>query len=270
MLGAAPFDEAAPVLRSLLEPDQPLPVQRAALAVLAAFDEAEVARIVLEAWSSLGPELRPAAVGILLERQQRIAELLEAVEDERFDAGHLSQQQVDQLLSSTDGDLRQRAKDLLSERVAEDRRAVIDRYRRAMAELEGDARRGRAVFAETCAACHQLEDRGIELGPSLAAFAQQRGRNAMLENLFAPNREVNPQYVSYIVETTDGRTLAGMIKAETATSVTLTYGEGTEQTVLRNEIASMRSTGRSIMPDGLEATLSPQDVADLWAYLSSV
>ncbi len=99
---------------------------------------------------------------------------------------------------------------------------------------------------------------------------KNRGAEAILVNLLDPSREVNPQYVNYVVETDDGRTLTGMIAAETATSVTLKRGEGATDTVLRLNIAQMQSTGMSIMPEGLEKQLDKQAMADLIAYLMSV
>ena len=89
--------------------------------------------------------------------------------------------------------------------------------------MKGDAERGKQVFAKTCAACHKVQGVGHDIGPNLAAM-KARGPEAILLNVLDPNREVNPQYLSYAVLTTDGRQLTGMIAAETATSVTLTPG----------------------------------------------
>jgi putative heme-binding domain-containing protein len=85
-----------------------------------------------------------------------------------------------------------------------------------------------------------------------------------------PNREVNPQYVNYVVVASEGKSVTGLISAETATSVTLKRQENATDTILRVNIEELRSTGQSIMPEGLEKQLDVQAMADLIAYLLSV
>jgi len=94
-----------------------------------------------------------------------------------------------------------------------------------------------------------------------------RGAEAVLVNVLDPNREVTPQYVDYVIETTDGRTLNGMLAAETATSITLKRAEDASDTVLRAQIKRMRSGQVSIMPEGLEQQLDVQGMADLISYM---
>jgi len=132
--------------------------------------------------------------------------------------------------------------------------------------MQGDVKRGQAAFQKICAACHRVDGVGYEIGANLAAM-KNRGAEAILMNVLDPSREVNPQYVNYTVVTQDGRTLTGMIAAETATSVTLKRGEGATDTVLRVNIDQMQSTGMSIMPEGLEKQVDPQTMADVIAYL---
>ena len=89
-------------------------------------------------------------------------------------------------------------------------------------------------------------------------------------NILDPNREVMPQYQSYILVTTSGRVVTGMITAESATSLTIRKPDGGEEPVLRLEIDELRSTGQSFMPEGLEKQIDVPAMADLLAYLNSV
>jgi putative heme-binding domain-containing protein len=111
-----------------------------------------------------------------------------------------------------------------------------------------------------------LENVGNEIGPSLASF-RTRGPEAILVNVLDPNREVNPQYVNYLLVTADGRSVTGMIASETANSVTLRRAENATDTVERADIEELRSSGMSIMPEGLEKQIDPAAMADLLAYL---
>jgi putative heme-binding domain-containing protein len=70
-----------------------------------------------------------------------------------------------------------------------------------------------------------------------------------------------------VLITTRGQVLTGLVAAETATAVKLRRAEGAEDTVLRTEIQELRASGKSLMPEGLEQSLSLQDMADLLAFL---
>jgi len=91
----------------------------------------------------------------------------------------------------------------------------------------------------------------------------------MLVNIVDPNREVQPSYLSYVVETKDDESLIGLISNETATSVTLRGAFGRETIVARSTIRNMQSLGQSLMPEGLEAGLAPQAMADLLEYIAT-
>jgi putative heme-binding domain-containing protein len=135
--------------------------------------------------------------------------------------------------------------------------------------MKGDAVRGKMHFKKVCAACHRLEDVGESVGADLAAI-RDRGLDAVLLNILDPNREVKPQFLSYLLATDSGRVLAGMITAETATSITIRQADGASETVLRVNIDELRSTGMSYMPEGLETQLDAAAMADLLAYLNSI
>ena len=108
---------------------------------------------------------------------------------------------------------------------------------------------------------------GHDLGPSLLTV-RNRTAETILYHVLVPNREVDPKFLNYLVLTVDGRTLTGVITAETATSITLKRGGQDADTVLRKDIETMRSTKLSLMPEGLEKQIDHQAMADLIAYVS--
>jgi putative membrane-bound dehydrogenase-like protein len=142
---------------------------------------------------------------------------------------------------------------------------VIERYL-AFDPVGASAERGAAIFKKTCAACHDVDRDEGGIAPSVAAF-RNKGAEFIVVNLIDPNRELNPQYMSFQVTTVGGLAYAGILAAETATSVTLAAGRDALQTVLRIDIDSMESTGASLMPDNLDQEINPQQMADLLAYL---
>ena len=84
-----------------------------------------------------------------------------------------------------------------------------------------------------------------------------------------PSREVAPDGIAAVVDTREGRTLTGLLVEETPAAIHLRRAEGLEDIVPRAEIEAVRSTGKSLMPDGLEQVLGIQDLADLIGFLKS-
>ena len=115
---------------------------------------------------------------------------------------------------------------------------------------------------------HRLGGEGFALGPDLVTV-KTAGKEKTLVNILDPNREVRPEFVSYVVETKSDDTLLGIVANETATSVTLRQAYGKEDVIPRANIVKMQSQGNSLMPEGLEAGLKPQDLADLLEYIEA-
>ena len=145
------------------------------------------------------------------------------------------------------------------------RSEALARYQAAL-KLVGDERRGAAVFARNCQTCHQRQGQGHRVGPDLSGIAG-RAPDALLIDILDPNREVAPDFVTLSLATTRGQVVSGLLVEETATTLKLRRAEGVEETILRSEIDELRSTGRSLMPEGLEQSISLQEMADLIAFL---
>jgi putative heme-binding domain-containing protein len=142
---------------------------------------------------------------------------------------------------------------------------VINSYRGALS-LAADTERGRRVFQRDCLACHRLGDQGHEVGPNLLTI-KNRTAEELLTQVLDPNREVAPNYQEYVVAIDDGRIATGVIVEETATSVTLRRAEAVQETILRQNIDEISSTGRSLMREGLEQKINLQEMADLLSFL---
>jgi putative heme-binding domain-containing protein len=124
------------------------------------------------------------------------------------------------------------------------------------------------VFTASCAACHHLGGIGQEIGPNLRSVSGW-SPDMLLTNILDPNRQVEPRYLSYTATLTNGESVFGIITAETGNGIVIKGIDGKERELLRGSIQSLAGSGRSLMPDGLEANLSPQDVADLLRFLQS-
>jgi putative membrane-bound dehydrogenase-like protein len=263
----ASFDEVKALLAELLGSRQPLAVQTAAIEVLARFDDLRAASILLQQWAEMSPRVRASAAEALFARPAWAEVFLGAVEKGTVRRADVDPARVDLLKKYPDAAVRARAEKVFAVAKAQ-RQDVVAAYQKSL-QLKGDSQRGKAVFKEQCSTCHRLEGVGRQIGADLAAI-RDRGLDAVLLNILEPNREALPQYQSYILETTGGRVLTGMIAGETANNLTIRKPDGSEETVSRIQIEAMRSTGLSFMPEGLEKQIDVQAMADLLAYLSSV
>jgi putative heme-binding domain-containing protein len=267
-LATAPFHVTRQVVTPLLDARQPQALQVAAVQTLNRFQEDDVATILLDAWPTFSPRVRGEAAEALFARPQRLTALLAAVGDGTIRPSQLAPARVTMLLSHPDRDVRRHAEALLGTVKLARREQAVAAYRDVLS-LRGDPQRGKAVFKKECSACHRLEGVGYDLGLPLQTI-RNRGREGILLNVLDPNRELNPAYANYLIITDDGRSVTGMISAETATSITLHRGQGQSDTVLRRNIDELANTGLSIMPEGLEQQINKQQMADLIEYLVSL
>ncbi len=146
------------------------------------------------------------------------------------------------------------------------RSEVVVNYQPALVG-KGDPKSGKLAFMKACVSCHQSpEGEGISLGPPVATFSTS-GAETILGHILDPNREVAPQYQAYTFEFIEGPALTGIILSENSTEVTLRMPGGMEKTFPRNTVATMSGLGQSLMPEGLEASVSIPEMTDLLAYL---
>jgi putative heme-binding domain-containing protein len=266
-LGLAEFDNVTASFAEFLKFRQPEAVQKAALETLVRFEQPGAARLVIDAWPSLSPQVRATAAETLFARPASIGAFLDAIEKGTIKTGEIDPARIQLLQVFSDATIRARAEKLFKGTKLSQRKEVIAAYQKAL-DLKGDPKHGKEVFKKNCAACHRIDGVGEQIGAELGAI-KDRGADFILLNVLDPNREVLPKFITYYVQTDSGRALTGMIMAETATSLTLRQPDGRSETILRVNIEELRSTGMSFMPEGLEKSINHQEMADLIAHLMS-
>jgi putative heme-binding domain-containing protein len=110
---------------------------------------------------------------------------------------------------------------------------------------------------------------GGRVGPDLSGV-NNKTKEELLTSILNPSYAIESRYVNYVVTTQDGRMLDGVIVSETPGSITLRGGTAEEDiSVLRGNIAEVRASSISLMPDELEKSVNRQGLADVIAYLRS-
>jgi len=254
-------------LHDLLTPQTPLDLQVAVVVAMNADDSPETARRLLAGWPTYGPQMRAAVMDALFSRPAWQQVLLDEVAAGKVSRADFDAARRQMLLAHDDAQIRQQAAALLGGASDATRAEVLRRYQSA-ASLAGDAERGAVVFKKHCANCHRLGDEGHAVGPDLAALSD-RSPQALLVGVFDPNRAVEARYVGFTAVDTSGRVQSGLLVSEAGGSVELLAAEGKRHVIPRSDLDVLQSTGKSLMPEGLEKDLQPQDVADIAALLSS-
>jgi putative heme-binding domain-containing protein len=249
------------VQRSMGEPveGRVLEVLRRILAV----DTPDLLRDVL-------PELQAstfrAVARHLMQRDEGAALLLDVMEQRRVLPSHLDISLMAQLRKHGNVELRARAIRFLGEPPGSRQEAI----RRALPALSlaGDGVRGRTRFIERCQVCHPFRGEGQRVGPDLASVVAN-GAESLLVAILDPNRDVAPNYVEVVIETSENEVLSGLLLDGDIARIRLVTGGGEVRELLRATVRDLQITGRSLMPEGLEEGWSTQDLADLLAYLTA-
>jgi putative heme-binding domain-containing protein len=149
---------------------------------------------------------------------------------------------------------------------SEEKLATMRRLNNDLRADTGDPQAGKVLFDKHCATCHVFLGEGNKIGPDLTS-ANRHDRAALLANLVDPNAVVRREYVNYIVQTTSGRILNGLIAEQDAAALTLLDAKNQRTRLPRDEVESIEPSPVSLMPERLLDELTPQQLRDLVRYL---
>ncbi|WP_395735853.1 neutral/alkaline non-lysosomal ceramidase N-terminal domain-containing protein [Prosthecobacter sp.] len=241
-------------------------LQQAAVNVLGRHPKPETDDLLLDKLPTATPLLKQDILTALLSHEDGALKLLTGMKNGKLHlAGLMDAATQTRLLQHPSKPVKALAKVVLQETGASKRADVLAKFKPAL-KLKGDATKGKQVFAQACITCHKLDGVGIDLGPDLRSVVEHDAEKLM-NSILDPSAIIEPGFMAYNCTLKSGEQLYGVIATETSASLTLKMAGNVTKSVLRSEITSLQSTGMSLMPEGLEAALSPQSLADLIAYL---
>jgi putative heme-binding domain-containing protein len=115
-------------------------------------------------------------------------------------------------------------------------------------------------------ACHKTRGIGVEVGPDLSTVASKPDEQ-LIEAIFDPNRAVEQRNATTQVTQKDGAMILGLLVTETPHSITLRMPGGADVVVQRASIRELKTLNTSLMLVGLESVITPQECADLLAWI---
>jgi putative membrane-bound dehydrogenase-like protein len=264
LLASRKWDAVKPTVQSLLTTNQPAELTTATLALMKKFAITSTAPLIYDLLPKAGPALKRDLVPMLTGNAATALDLFKRMDKGEFPKAWVDVETRWRYQRGT-GEMADLAKKLFGE-ANSNRAAVVSSYMEAT-KHPGDAKKGQQVFATICITCHKHGPLGVDVGPPLSDV-KAKPPEALLADILDPNRMFEARWSSYQITMKDGRILSGLIQSETGDAVVLAMMGGMKETLQRDAIQEMKSLDRTLMPDGLEAAITKEQMADLLAFLS--
>lgn len=255
------------VLAELLAKKLSQPLQIAAITAFARVGSDNAWGELLDRVPQEGPLIRRTILDQTLSRNSRITLLFDRLAAEKIRIAELEPTLTARLLATSDPALKQRAQQLLAAAVPTDRVEALARYQPAL-DRKGDALAGKILFQKNCATCHKIGTEGVNVAPDISD-SRTKTHAQLLTDIVQPNRAIDANYVAYNVALESGEVVTGVLSAETATSITLRQPGDKTVVIPRGEITLLKSTGVSLMPEGLERNITVEQMADLLSFIKN-
>lgn len=256
-------------LLTVISPRTGPDLARGVLDAIGRSEARETATALLERLPDMTPATRPAVIRILLGRTDWTGTLLDALDKGTIQLAELSLDQKQALAAHPNKKVAARAKKVLARGGGlpnADRQKVVAELL-PLTEKTGDPTKGKAVYKEHCAKCHIHGTEGTRIGPDLTGMAAHP-KAELLVNILDPSRDLEGNYRQYVVATKAGQVLTGLLASESKTAVELIDSEAKRHIVQRDDIEELKATPKSLMPEGFEKQLKPEQLTDLLEFLA--
>ncbi len=270
LIAFLPYKEKSDALFQCLENTEPLNIQEAAMRQLSTYQEVEIGKRLVKQWNELGPQARRWASDLLLYINIHHNALLTGLENGTINIGEMNfdLERRRTLLWWTDNeDTKRRAKALFSDSGVANRQDAINQMKSALT-LTGSALGGEKVFQTICSNCHVYGSQGQRVGPVLTEISR-KSKESLMHDILDPNAAVETKYINHRLETKTGMVHIGIVDSETDQNIVIKKMGGETVTISKTDIKQFTSLGKSLMMEGLEGSMTPQEMADLLAYLQN-
>jgi putative membrane-bound dehydrogenase-like protein len=242
-------------------------IQAEAVQALAGLGLEDLPTHLAKRWAELGPETRMKVLDAWVTRESWTIDLLGRLQKKELPISALDTTRRSRLLQHHSKSVRELAQKVFSTTGGSSRASIVESYRSALTS-KGDAKKGQEVYRAYCSSCHVHGADGREVGPDLASVVEHPPEK-LLSNILDPNIDIQPGYQAYTCVLKNGEELYGLVTSETSHSFTLIQPDGTKKVILRQDMKAMRGANLSLMPDGLESAINPQDMAHLIKFLKT-
>jgi putative membrane-bound dehydrogenase-like protein len=265
-------DNVFDYVRAHLSPDTPVTTRLAAAEILskARLNSEQLVRLT-ESVQSAGPlEIERLLGAFAQSKSDDVGLKLTAALKQAVALANLRQDVLQKLFEKYSPAVKQQAEEVyqaMAQATAQQRAKLEQLLANVPA---GDVRRGQLVFHSqkaACNTCHAMGYLGGKIGPDLTRIGSVRTEKDLLESIVFPSATFVRSYEPLTVLTKSGKAYSGVLKSDGAQEIVLTINAKDEARIPRDEIEEMQPAAVSIMPAGLDQQLTPQELADLVAFL---
>lgn len=237
---------------------------------LSKVDDPQVADMILSRYPKFDPDLQTRAIELLTQRANWAIRLLQLVADKKIPATSININQARRLKDLNNEELTK----LLTTHWGQvrdgrdpNREKYITEMRQLIRTTPGDPFAGQTAFKKVCGQCHKIYGEGADVGPDLTLNGRN-DFNQLLSNVFDPSLVIGAGYRSYTVLTSEGRVLNGLLAEDSPQRIVLKVQGGKQEVIARADIEEFKVNEISLMPEQLEKQLSPQEIVDLFAFIT--
>ena len=243
------------------------------LEALCRYDDSRLPKAIVENYEraiAADDGLRDLALRTLADRPAWAPLLIAAVDSGKIMAPHVTADVARALrrhdLPAIDAAVERLWPRLLVTGLTPEKDREVARLRAVARAGEGDPEKGRTHFLARCANCHQLKDEGGKVGPDLTGY-DRSSLDFWALNIIYPSLEIREGFGSYDVRLTDGTIANGILERRDGGEIVLRDLAGNRTQIREEKISALIASPTSVMPEGLLAGMSDQDLRDFFAYL---
>ena len=255
---------------SLLLTSRSADARRKAVQAIGRIGTAKATEALTRHLPELPADVQPAVVEAMTDREESALLLMAMVRDKTVLQTLINANQAHKMLSLKN----QQLTELVTKhwgivRTERDpaRVQLISRMRNELRTSHGDPIAGRVVYRKLCGQCHKIYGEGADVGPDItrngrASFEQ------LLSNVFDPSLVIGAAYQGLTVVTKEGRVVSGLPIEDSPQRVILKVQGDKQEIIARSDIDEVVPSKLSLMPEGIEKQLQPQELHDLFAFIT--
>jgi uncharacterized protein len=267
LLGLRKLDPAIlPAVSKILTGQNSITLKRRVAESMGGVADDVIGAELVKIYPHLAFEVRDPVFAQIIKRPEWAQLLVTALEKKQIELSHLGPALLHRLRTHADAPVAKRAADVIDAirgPELKEKDALIKQFAAAVEE-RGNVEKGRELYTQNCANCHKFKGEGREVAPDLTGMGAH-GAHDLLVHIVDPNRVVEPNFISFSIETKDDLSFDGIIARENRDTIVLRNATA-DYDIKQADVASRRSTGLSLMPNGFEA-LGKEGLRDLISYL---
>jgi putative membrane-bound dehydrogenase-like protein len=271
ILGEVHQPTCVPALLRVVKSGSDDSLRGAALTALQRYDDSTIVPGVLEVYGKFNDDLKGVALTLFSSRSASTLQFLEAIDIGSIDRAGVPPEVVQKLLLHRDhriASLVSKHWGQLTPATTQELQGEVGRLAAIIQGNPGSPWAGKKIYMSQCGKCHKLFDQGGQIGPDLTSYKRDDVQNLLL-HVVNPSGEIREGFETYLIATSDGRTISGFLVDQTNRLVILRGQDGQDITIPRDNIDEMRVIKSSIMPEGQLKQYNEQQIRDLFAYLRS-